>query len=126
MPFAYATVKDAAPAAIPPPTPTPVASASGPQRTRQSVREGRRFDPVRSTKKPSSKKDGWEQTLVRFRAELDAEFDPLRNVHDGQPSGGLVPEMALAIVHKLAKENLKRSVSGFFFTAFSFFISLIC
>ena len=118
VPSAYATLKDAAPAATPPPAPTPVASSSGPQRTRQSVREGRRFDPVRSTKQPSSKKDGWEQTLVRFRAELDAEFDPLRNVHDGQPSGGLVPEMALAIVNKYTKENLKRSVSGFFYRVF--------
>ena len=114
----YAFLKDVAPAEITPPAPTPVASSSGPQRTRQSTREGRRFDPVRSTKKPSPKKDGWEKTLVRFRAKLDAELDVIRNVHDGQPSGGLVPEMALAITNKIVKENLKRSVSGFFLLRF--------
>ena len=69
-------------------------------------------------KKPSSKKDGWERTLVRFRAKLDAELDALRNVHDGQPSGGIVPEMALATANKLTKEDLKRSVSGFFYCVF--------
>ena len=118
VPSTYAILKDVAPAEITPPSPTPVASSSGPQRTRQPTREGRRFDPVRSTKKPSPKKEGWEKTLVRFRAKLDAELDTLRNVHDGQPSGGLVPEMALAMTNKIVKENLKRSVSGFFYCVF--------
>ena len=114
VPSAYAIPKDAAPAVITPPAPTPVTSSSGPQRTRQSTREGRRFDPVRSTK-PSPKKVSWEQTLVRFRAKVDAELDTLRN---GQPSGGIVPEMALANVNKMVKEDLKRSVSGFFLLRF--------
>ena len=70
-------------------------------------------------------KNGWNQTLARFRARLDAEFDTLQNIRDGQPSGGLVPEMALAEVEKIVKDDLKRSV-GYFFTAFSSLISLIC
>ena len=57
--------------------------------------------------------DGWDRTLVRFRAE----FDPLYSVHYGQPSGGLVPEMALANVTKFTKEDLKRSVSCSFYCA---------
>ena len=117
VPSAYAILKDAAPAVITPPAPTPVTSSSGPQRTRQSTREGRRFDPVRSTK-PSPKKVSWEQTLIRFRAKVDAELETLRNVHDGQPSGGIVPEMALANVNKIMKEDLKRTVSGFFYCVF--------
>jgi len=62
-------------------------------------------------KKADSKKDGWNQTLVRFQAQ----FDTLYTVQNGQPSGGLVPEMALAEVDKFVKEDLKRSVSGFFY-----------
>ena len=58
-------------------------------------------------------KNGWNQTLARFRARLDAEFDTLQNIRDGQPSGGLVPEMALAEVEKIVKDDLKRSVSYF-------------
>ena len=58
-----------------------------------------------------SKKGGWNQTLVRFRAE----FDTQHSVRNGQPSGGLVPAMALASSTKFVKEDLKRSVSGFFY-----------
>ena len=71
--------------------------------------------------KANSKKDGWNQTLVRFQAEFDTQY----SVHNGQPSGGLVPATALASIDKFVKEDLKRSVSDFF-TAFSFIISLIC
>ena len=70
-------------------------------------------------KKANSKGDSWNQTVIRFRAQLDTLF------HGGQPSGRLEPEMALARIDKLAKEDLKRSVSRFF-TAFSFIVSLIC
>ena len=59
--------------------------------------------------------DGWDKTLVRFRAEFDTQY----SVHNGQPSGGLVPEMALAKVTKFVKEDLKRSVSGFFYWVFA-------
>ena len=111
VPLTYAILQDAATLEIPAPAP----SSSGPQRTRQSAREGRRFDPVGSAKKPGPKKDAWRHTLVRFRAELDVEFDTLRNIPDGRSSGGLVPEMALAIVNKPAKDDLKRSVSCFFY-----------
>ena len=56
-------------------------------------------------------KDGWDMTLVRFRAEFDTRY----SVHYGQPSGGLVPEKALAEVDKFTKEDLKQSVSCFFY-----------
>ena len=59
-------------------------------------------------------KDDWDRTLARFRVE----FDTLYSVHYGQPSGGLVPEKALARVSKFAKEDLKRSVSDFFHCVF--------
>ena len=58
-----------------------------------------------------SGKADWDRTLVRFRAELDT----LYSVHNGQPSGGLVPEVALAKVNELVKEDIKRSVSGSFY-----------
>ena len=64
--------------------------------------------------KADVKKDGWNQTLVRFRDE----FDTQHGVHNGQPSGGIVPAMALAKVDKLVKEDLKRSVSVFFYCVF--------
>ena len=67
---------------------------------------------MKSAKKVDSDEDDWDQTLVRFRAELD---NTLYNVQNGQPSGGLVPAMALASMNKLAKEDLKRSVSCFFY-----------
>jgi len=69
----------------------------------------RRYDPIKSAKKADSRSDGWDQALARFRAELDT----LYNTYNGQPSGGLVPEMALATINKFVKEDLKRSVSGF-------------
>ena len=96
-----------------------------PQRTRQSAREGRKYNPVKPTKKPILKRDGWDKTLARFRTKLDAKFDTLQNVRDGQPSGGLVPEMALAEVDRMMKEDLKRSVSGFLYCVFVI-VSLIC
>ena len=92
--------------------PPPIASSSGPQRTRQPAREGRRHNPIKSAKKEAeSGDDSWDQTLVRFRAE----FDTMYTVHNGQPSGGLVPAMALAEINEFVKEDLKRSVSGFFY-----------
>ena len=62
-------------------------------------------------KKADSKNDGWNQTLIRFQAR----FNTLYSVQNGQPSGGLVPEMALAETDKFVKEDLKQSVSGFFY-----------
>ena len=82
------------------------------------MREVRRYDPFKPTKKPMLKRNGWDQTLARFRAKLETKFDTLKNVCDGQPSGWLVPETTLAKIDKIMKEDLKRSVSGFF-TAFS-------
>ena len=67
------------------------------------------------------KKEGWNQTLVRFQAQ----FEAFLSFPDGQPAGGLTPEMDLAQVFKLAKDDLKNTVSGFF-TGFSFIVSLIC
>ena len=58
--------------------------------------------------------EGWDQTLVRFRAHLDEAYI----VHDGQPSGGIVPEKALARLNEFIKEDLRRSVSGVFYRAF--------
>jgi len=94
------------------PLPAPVASSSGPTRTRQSgVREGRRYNPLKAAKE-AEKKEGWDEALPRFRAQL---HNNLYSVRDGQPSGGLVPAMAFATVEKSVKEDLKRSVSGFFY-----------
>jgi hypothetical protein len=61
-----------------------------------------------------SKSDGWEQTLVRFRAQCNT----LIPVHNGQPSGWIVPEKALATINEFIKEDLKRSVSDFFYCVF--------
>ena len=100
------------------------ASSSGPKRTRQPVREARRHNPLRGAKKKAEAdfdSEGWDRTLLRFRAHLDT----LCNFQNGQPSGGFVPETALAKMNKFIKEDLKRSVSDFF-TAFSFIISQIC
>ncbi|KAF9783213.1 hypothetical protein BJ322DRAFT_141439 [Thelephora terrestris] len=87
------------------PLPVPIASSSGPRRTRHSARETRRHDPLRSVKKVDSDADGWNRALVRFRAHLDTLF----TVQHGQPSGGLTPEMALARLTEFVKEDLKRS-----------------
>ena len=106
---------------VPPeaPIPAPVASSSGPQRTRQSARDGRRYDPAKRGKDtPDSDIEGWNQTLVRFRAEFDGEFNTPYSVHNGQPSGGFVPEEALAKISEFVKEDLKRSVSVFFYCVF--------
>ena len=81
------------------------------------MRESRRYNPLREAKKKvdsDSDSEGWDRTLVRFRAHLDTQYD-FRN---GQPSGGFVPETALARLSKFIKEDLKRSVSGFFYCVF--------
>jgi hypothetical protein len=99
--------------------PTPVASSSGAPRTRQPTREGRRYDPVKWVKKvPDSDQGGWNQTLVRFQAKFGTEFSIPYSVHNGQPFGGLEPEMALAEINEFVKEDLKRSVSDFFYCVF--------
>ena len=94
------------------PLPPPVASSSGPTRTRRSAREGRKYDPIRAAEKAATKREGWDLALPRFRTRL---HEDLYTVQNGQPSGGLVPAMALATIDKLVKEDLKRSVSGFFY-----------
>lgn len=69
---------------------------------------------------PREDKEGWDKTLARFREIFDAQY----TVQNGQPSGVLVPEAAIAETNKFAKEDLKRSVSGFFTSLLSI-ISLI-
>jgi len=97
------------------PLPTPVASSSGPQRTGKCAKGSRKYNPVKTTKRKGDSdevehEDGWDVTLVRFRAKL---HDIVR---DGQPSGGLSPETALAArITKSIKEDLKRSVSCIFY-----------
>ena len=76
------------------------------------MREGRRYNPIKTAEKAAAKKEGWNQALTRFRTQL---HDTLYTVRNGQPSGGLVPAMALAEIEKLVKEDLKRSVSNFFY-----------
>ena len=111
--FVYGISQGAAPPGIP--LSALAASSSGPKRTRQLARETRRHNPLRSAKKKAnSESDGWDRTLVRFRAYLDTLF----NVQHGQPSGGLVPEMALAKLTQFMKEDLKPSVSDFFYCVF--------
>jgi len=78
----------------------------------KSAKGRRRYNPIEAAEKAALKKVGWDQTLVRFRDQLD---DTLNSVRNGQPSGGFVPEMALAKIEELAKDNLKRSVSGCFY-----------
>jgi len=106
--FAYAVSQSSAPPEFT--LPAPVASSSGPTRTKKSGKEGRRYDPARTAQKTAQKKEGWDQSLPRFWAQLN---DVLHNIR--QPSGGLVPATALAEIDKLAKEDLKRSVSSFFY-----------
>ena len=97
------------------PLPGPVASSSGLQRTRKDAKESRRHNPVKSAGKKDDNdegehEDGWGATLVQFQAKL---HDLVRN---GQPPGGLPPEMALvAKITKQMKEDLKRSVSRTFY-----------
>ena len=91
------------------------ASGSSAERTKQWVRETRRYNPLRAAgKKAKSDPSGWDQTLVRFRGHLDT----LYNVQNGQPSGGLIPETALARIAQFAKEDLKRSVSDLIYCVF--------
>ena len=90
--------------------PAPVASSSGPQRTGKHAKGSRKRNPVKSTKDSDEGENGWDAILVQFQAKLQ---DIVRN---GQPSGGLSPEMALAAkIAKAAKEDLKRSVSRVFY-----------
>jgi len=97
------------------PLPDPVASSSGPQRTRKDAKGSRKHNPVKSTRKKDDNnegehEDGWGATLVQFQAKLH-DF-----VRDGQPSGGLPPEMALvAKITKKIKEDLEQSVSHTFY-----------
>ena len=92
--------------------PTPVPSSSGPKRTKKSAREARKHNPTKSAKKKAGPEiEDWNPTLVRFREK----FDTLFSVQDGRPSGGLVPETALAEIDKHLKEDLKDTVSGFFY-----------
>jgi len=108
--FAYAVLQVAASPAVP--LPPPVASSSGPTRTRKTTREGRKYDPLRAAEKEAAKKRGWDQALPRFWSQL---HDDLYRVQNGQPSGGLVPATAFASIEKLVKEDLERSVSSFFY-----------
>ena len=108
--FVYAVLQDATLSEIP--LLAPVASSSGPTRARRSVREGRRYTPIKTAEKAAAKKEGWDQALRRFRDQL---HDTLYSVRNGQPSGGLEPAMALATIDKLVKEDLQRSVSSFFY-----------
>ena len=92
------------------PLPAPIASSSGPQRTGKHANGSRKRNPVKSTKDSDEGENGWDATLVQFQAKLSDI------VHNGQPSGGLSPEMALAAkITKTVKEDLKRSVSGIFY-----------
>ena len=92
--------------------PEPAESSVGPQRTRQAARKARRHDPAKPAKKKAKpEKEDWNPTLSRFRSH----FDPLFSVQNGRPSGGLEPEMALADISKIVKDDLKQSVSGFFY-----------
>ena len=110
--FVYEILQGATPPEIPPPEPAP--SESGPRRARSQVKGGQRHNPVRVRRKKaglrSSSEADWDQTLVRFRGDLDDFY----SVHHGQPSGGLLPETALAKINKFIKEDLKRSVSNFY------------
>ena len=109
--FAYPFSQDMTPPEHTPPT--PVASSSGPQRTVQPAREARRHDPVKLAEKVNPKQDreGWDQTLARFQTEFDAQ----RKRH----SGPLEPAMALAMIEKIIKGDLKRSVSCSFYCVFA-------
>jgi len=102
--------------AVPPATPfaAPPASSSGSKRTRRPTTGRRRYDPIKSAKKKVDSKNDWNLALVRFQDH----FDTLYSVQNGQPSGGLVPEMALADVNKFTKDDLKRSVSNDFYCVF--------
>ena len=87
--------------------PAPAAPSTGPQRTRRTGRKSRRRT---AEEKAALKKEAWDDTLARFRGQLQVFF-----VLDGQPPGGLTPEMALAQVFQIAKDDLKNSVSGVFY-----------
>ena len=70
------------------------------------------YSPLRAGKNKTDS-EGWDQTLVRFRAHFDTLY-----THNEQPSGGLVPEVALATIVKSIKEDLEQSVSNFFYCVF--------
>ena len=113
--FAYPVSQGTIPPAFP--LPAPVASSSGPVRTKHRARNARRYyKPVVSANEADTREDreGWDLTLARFEAEIDAMR---RKVQDGRPSGGLVPATALAEVEKFIKEDLEQSVSVSFYCA---------
>ena len=94
--------------------PAPLASSSGSKRTKQPATGRRRYNPIKSAKRKADSKNDWNLALVRFQDH----FDTLYSVQNGQPSGGLVPEMALAEINKFTKDDLKRSVSNGFYCVF--------
>ena len=116
MSFTYMIFQGATPPQIA--APEPATSESGPKRTRRQVKSGRGRNPLGARRKKaglrSSSEADWDQTLARFQADLDDFY----NVHHGRPSGGLLPETALARVTKFTKEDIKRSVSNFFYCVF--------
>lgn len=76
----------------------------------ETIRKGvAKTRPREVVKEAGSKKDDWDQSLVRFRAQ----FNHLYSVQNGKPSGGLVLEMVSQTLTNFMKEDLKRSISGF-------------
>jgi len=79
------------------------------------VKESRRHNPVKSTRKKDKddegeNEDGWDATLVQFRAKLP------NLVRDEQRAGWLSLEMSLAVrIANTIKEDLERSVSHIFY-----------
>lgn len=94
---------------------SPVVSSSGPERTSKRTKGKKRDNLPRFAKKRRCEielEEGWDSTLVRFRAKF---YEAVLN-EEGEPSRGLLPEMALAAkTAKIAKDDLKRSVSGIFY-----------
>jgi len=64
------------------PLPPPIASSSGPTRTRKTTREGRKYDPLWAAEKEAAKKRGWDQALSRFLTQLHDEGTRSRDVED--------------------------------------------
>ena len=109
--FTYVISQGAVPPVTPLATPAPLASSSGSKRTGKPATGRQRYDPIKSAKRKADSKNDWNLALFRFQNH----FDALYSVQNGQPSGGLVPAMALAEVNKFAKDDLKRSVSNDFY-----------
>ena len=94
--------------------------SSGPQRFQRSARKGeggardngkgkgRERSPSPPDTTPAVELDtDWDQTLERFQAAL-------QKVHNERTSGRSTPESAVAKIHTFIKEDIHRSVSGFF------------